>query len=237
MLVNSIYFEFGMKIVVLIPMKGYSERVKNKNMREFSNSPLYHATVREIMQSKYSPLIVINTDSEVIKQDVAQHFPHILVLDRPEALIGDLVPMNDIIGHDIEQVEADIFVQTHSTNPLMLASTLDRAIEAFIEQNDVFDSVFSVTRFQTRLYWQDGSAINHNPSELIRTQDLPPVFEENSNFFVFTKQSFKAAGNKRIGLKPMMFEIDKIEAVDIDEPIDFTIAEILYKSLRMGNPS
>ena len=222
----------GPSIAILLPMKGNSERVKNKNMREFAGRPLYHAVVSELARSKYSPQIVINSDSEVIKEDVAQHFPHILVLDRPEALIGDFVPMNDIIAHDIEQVQADIFVQTHSTNPLMLASTLDRAIDAFIEQNDVFDSVFSVTRFQTRLYWQDGTAINHNPAELIRTQDLPPVFEENSNFFVFTKQSFKAAGNKRIGLKPMMFEIDKIEAVDIDEPVDFTIAEVLYTALR-----
>jgi CMP-N-acetylneuraminic acid synthetase len=78
------------------------------------------------------------------------------------------------------------------------------------------------------LYWQDGSPVNHNPTELLRTQDLPPVFEENSNFFIFSKTSFEEAGKKRIGLKPKMFEVNKIEAVDIDNPEDFIIAEQLY---------
>ena len=84
---------------------------------------------------------------------------------------------------------------------------------------------------QTRLYKADGQAYNHNPEELLRTQDLEPLFEENSNFYIFTKESFLNSGKKRIGIKPFMFEIDKIEAVDIDEPQDFVIAESLYKLL------
>ena len=87
---------------------------------------------------------------------------------------------------------------------------------------------------QTRLYWKNGTAINHNPSELLRTQDLPPVYEENSNFYIFSKDSFNNCGNNRIGLTPQMFEIDKIEAVDIDNPHDFIIAENLYNFLSNG---
>jgi CMP-N-acetylneuraminic acid synthetase len=224
-----------MKVAVLIPMKGNSERVRNKNMRSFADRPLYHAVVSELSQSIYNPIIVINTDSQIIKSDLAECFPLVRVIDRPTNLIGDFVPMNDIIGYDITQIDSDLYVQTHSTNPLMLASTLDLAISKFIDLKSVYDSVFSVTKLQTRLYWKDGQPINHNPAELIRTQDLPPVYEENSNFFIFTRDSFINSGGKRIGSKPLMFEIDKIEAIDIDEPIDFTIAEILYKSLRKGN--
>lgn len=224
------------RVVILMPMKGNSERVKNKNMREFAGKPLYHAVLSELSKSRYQPTIAIDTDSETIKQDLSIHFPMVQIIDRPTELIGDFVPMNDIIRHDLSVLDADVFVQTHSTNPLMLASTLDRALDEFAVNRDRYDSVFSVTRFQTRLYWKDGSPINHNPAELLRTQDLPPVFEENSNFFIFTRDSFLNSGGKRIGITPMMFEIDKIEAVDIDEPVDFTIAEILYKSLRVSVP-
>lgn len=224
------------KVSILMPMKGNSERVKNKNMREFAGKPLCHAVLSELSKSRYQPTIAIDTDSETIKQDLSIHFPKVQIIDRPTELIGDFVPMNDIIRHDLSVLDADVFVQTHSTNPLMLASTLDRALDEFTANRDRYDSVFSVTRFQTRLYWKDGSPINHNPAELLRTQDLPPVFEENSNFFIFTRDSFLNSGGKRIGITPLMFEIDKIEAVDIDEPVDFTIAEILYKSLRVKAP-
>jgi len=217
------------KITVLVPMKGNSERVPNKNLRLFDGKPLYHAVISELLKSKCINQVVINTDSEKIKTDANQHFPTVLIVDRPLEICGDFVPMNDVIAYDMSQVPSDIYIQTHSTNPLMKIETLDNAIEAFLENRGKYDSVFSVTRLQTRLYWEDGSAVNHNPSELLRTQDLPPVFEENSNFFIFTKESFEKSGNKRIGLKPMMFPMNKIEAQDIDEPEDFIIAENLYK--------
>jgi N-acylneuraminate cytidylyltransferase len=136
--------------------------------------------------------------------------------------------MNEIIHYDMLKNGGEHFLQTHSTNPVLSANTLNKAIEEYFNNIPTFDSIFSVTKWQTRLYWQDGSPVNHNPTELLRTQDLPPVFEENSNFFIFSKTSFEEAGKKRIGLKPKMFEVNKIEAVDIDNPEDFIIAEQLY---------
>ncbi|TNE53587.1 MAG: acylneuraminate cytidylyltransferase family protein [Bacteroidetes bacterium] len=210
-------------------MKGNSERVPNKNLRSFDGKPLYHAIISELLKSKYITDIVINTDSEKIKEDANANFPSVIIVDRPQEICGDFVPMNDVIAYDMSQVNADIYIQTHSTNPLLKVETLDNAIKAFLDAGDQYDSVFSVTRMQTRLYWEDGKPVNHNPEELIRTQDLPPVFEENSNFFIFTKDSFEKAGNKRIGMNPMMFPMNKIEAQDIDEPEDFILAETLYK--------
>jgi CMP-N-acetylneuraminic acid synthetase len=218
-----------MKIAVLIPMKGNSERVPNKNLRLFDGKPLYHAIVSEILKSKHVNQIVINTDSEKIKEDCKLYFPSVILVDRPQEICGDFVPMNDVIEYDMKMVESDIYIQTHSTNPLLKHETLDEAIGKFLESNGKYDSVFSVTRMQTRLYWEDGKPVNHNPAELLRTQDLPPVFEENSNFFIFTKDSFEKSGKKRIGLKPLMFPMNKIEAQDIDEPEDFILAETLYK--------
>jgi len=217
-----------MKVTALLPMKGNSERVKNKNMRDFGGKPLYHAVMGVLLKCRNIDKVVINTDSEIIKNDALKNFDRVQVIDRPVEIQGDFVAMNDIIAYDLSKLDGEYFLQTHSTNPLVSPETIDRAIEYFFENLNKYDSVFSVTRLQTRLYWADGSPVNHNPAELLRTQDLPPVYEENSNFFVFSKASFSASGNKRIGLKPAMFEMNKLEAVDIDEPEDFELAELLY---------
>jgi len=103
------------------------------------------------------------------------------------------------------------------------------AIKKYFDNLDTFDSLFSVNRLQTRLYYQDGRPVNHDPGKLIRTQDLNPLFEENSNFYIFSRKSFFEAGGRRIGLRPQMFEIDKLEAIDIDDERDFELAEILYE--------
>lgn len=211
-------------------MKGNSERVPNKNLRQFDGHPLYHAMINVLRKSKYISGIYINTDSQNISDDVNRNFPDVHIIDRPEELLGDFVSMNKIIDYDLSQIDSEFFLQTHSTNPLLSVKTLDAAIEYYFNNLDKYDSVFSVTRWQTRLYWEDVSPINHDPKELIRTQDLTPVYEENSNFFLFTKKSFANASEKRIGLNPGMFTVNKIEALDIDEEEDFLIAEQLFKA-------
>lgn len=218
-----------MKITALLPMKAHSERVPNKNIKNFCGKPLYHAVLTALLRSEYIDKVVINTDSYIIKEDALKNFEKVVIIDRPKERQGDFVSMNDIIAYDLSKIEGDHFLQTHSTNPLLQSSTIDLAIESYLKNLNQFDSLFSVTRLQTRLYWKDGTPVNHNPNELLRTQDLPPVYEENSNFYIFSKKSFADAGGSRIGLKPLMFEISKLEAVDIDEPEDWEIAEILYK--------
>lgn len=221
-----------MSVFALLPMKGHSERVPNKNMRMFNGRPLYHCVAEVMEKSSHISEFIIDTDSQSIAEDAVKHFSKVRIIERPIELRGDFVPMNDIIAHDISISDSDHFLQTHSTNPLLTAKTIEAAINIYFNSLNHHDSLFSVTRWQTRLYWQSGEPVNHNPLELLRTQDLPPVFEENSNFYLFSRSSFAAAGNKRIGLKPRMYEMNKLEAVDIDEEEDFRIAEILYK-MRM----
>jgi len=219
------------KIKALLPMKGNSERVKNKNMRNFAGFPLYHAVMKSLLASKYIEYVVINTDSAIIAKDAKVNFGNkVIIIDRPKEIQGDFVSMNDIIAYDLTQLDGEHFLQTHSTNPLLKTKTIDQAIEKYFERLENFDSVFGVTKVQTRFYDKNANAINHNPNELLRTQDLEPMYEENSNFYIFSKEAFKNAGNKRIGLKPQIFEVNKLEAIDIDEPEDFTLAELLYKN-------
>ncbi len=218
-----------MKLKALLPMKGNSERVPNKNMRDFDGAPLYHAIVKSLLATKYISHVVINTDSEIIAEDATKNFgDKIIIIDRPKEIQGDYVSMNEIIKYDISKLEGEHFLQTHSTNPLLRAETIDNAIEKYFDGLEKYDSVFGVTKVQTRFYDKNAKPINHNPEELLRTQDLEPLYEENSNFYIFSKTAFANAGDKRIGLKPQIAEVNKLEAIDIDEPEDFKLAELLH---------
>jgi CMP-N-acetylneuraminic acid synthetase len=170
----------------------------------------------------------VDTDSEPVMDGLSRFFPQVKLIDRPGHLRADDVPMNEILLHDTQQVPADFHLQTHSTNPLLRAETISRAIQAFRTNYPKLDSLFSVTRWQTRLYDQNGRAINHNPMELIQTQNLPPVYEENSCIYIFNRANL-AAKRHRISDHPLMFEIDADEAWDIDEELDFEIADFLMR--------
>jgi len=217
-----------MQVTALLPMKGHSERVSNKNIRPFAGKPLFHHIASILEQSDRVKEIVINTDSDTIAKDAVSHFSKVRIIDRPREIRGDFVPMNDIIAHDVSVLEDSHFLQTHSTNPLLTLETLNQAIDTYFALPPEYDSLFSVTRLQTRLYWEDGRPVNHDPQELLRTQDLPPLFEENSNIYLFSKDSFAASGNKRIGNSPQMFEIASLEAMDIDTEENFILAEAIY---------
>jgi N-acylneuraminate cytidylyltransferase len=215
------------KIVSLLPMKGNSERVPNKNLKIFNSKPLYHSIVNTLLESKYVTDIIVNTDSEKIKKNIKDSFPQIKIIDRPKEIQGDFISMNKIIANDISKIDSDFFLQTHSTNPLLKASTIDNAIEEFFKNLKTYDSMFSVNSFQSRFFCKNNKPINHNPLELIRTQDLDPIYEENSNFYIFSRESFIKSNQNRIGLKPYLFPTDKIESIDIDDLNDFKIAESL----------
>jgi CMP-N-acetylneuraminic acid synthetase len=215
------------RIVAFVPMRHSSERVVGKNYRSFAGRPLYHQIVETLLNCPQIDLVCIDTDSPVIMEDAAAQFPQVKVLLRPEHLRDGATPMNDVLLNSVAQVPAEFYLQTHSTNPLLRSETVSRAIEQFLSQSE-HDSLFGVTRLQTRLYDAQGQAMNHDPQVLLRTQDLPPVYEENSNLYLFTKRILEERQN-RIGYHPMMFEIDREEAWDIDEEIDFRVAEFFYK--------
>ncbi len=219
----------GRSITALVPMKGHSERMPGKNTRLLCGAPLFHWILDSLCQSEYVVDIVVDTDDDAIADDVQKRFSRVTLLSRPEDIRGDYVPMNAIIKYDLTQCRGDHFIQTHSTNPLLTGGTIDAAIARYFDGLGTYDSLFSVTRHQARMYWQDGRPINHDPEELLPTQLLDPIYEENSNFYVFSKASFAQSGDRRIGLRPQMFDVNPLEAVDIDEEQDFVLATILMK--------
>jgi len=219
------------KIVALVPMRHHSERVPGKNYRLFVQRPLYHHIAATLFACPMITEVVIDTDSETIKQDVIKEFPKVRLIDRPHHLRAETIPMNDVLLHDVSQVDADYYLQTHSTNPLLTKETISKAIKTFLENHSMYDSLFSVTKYQVRLWDKFSRAINHNPEILLRTQDLEPVFQENSCLYIFSRETLEKRHN-RIGEHPLLFEIDRIESWDIDDQLDFEIAELLYLKYR-----
>lgn len=211
----------------LVPMKAHSERVPNKNVREFAGRPLYHWIMESLREAECVGDIVVNTDSETIAEEAARLFG-VTVLGRPSHLLGDMVGIQPLIEWDLQHSSGDLYLQTHSTNPLVRPATIDRAIRTFVEQ-DEHDSLFSVTEHHTRLYWADGRPVNHDPDHLVRTQDLEPILEENSCIYVFPRRMFELRGH-RLGDRPLLMSVDPLEAVDIDEPHDFEIAEAVMRT-------
>ena len=198
-------------ITALVPIKRNSQRIPNKNFLEINSKPLFFWILDSLLNSEFVDEIVINHDDNYTVQEVSKYFNSIKFCKRPDELFGDKVSMNKIIDDDLNHSDGTVYLQTHSTNPLLKVSTINNALNRMLATKLEKDSIFSVTKIQTRLYDQEGKAINHNPKELIRTQDLPPIFEENSCFFIFTKGSFAKSNKQRIGVNPEMFEIEKIE--------------------------
>lgn len=215
------------RIVALVPMRHHSERVAGKNYRPFAGRMLYHHIVKSLLGCMLIDEVAIDTDSPVIIEDASQNFPAVRILERPEHLRADTISMNDVLLHDVTKVKSDYYLQTHSTNPLLTTETIGRAIETFLDNRPTYDSLFSVTRIQSRLWDSQGRAINHDPAILLRSQDLPAVYEENSCLYIFQRSTLEARGN-RIGERPLMFETDREEAWDIDEELDFRVAQFLY---------
>ena len=122
-------------------MRHYSERVPGKNYREFAGRPLYRYIVESLLNCSLVDQVCIDTDSPIIVEDAARNFPDVKIIERPENLRADTVPMNDILLYDVSQVEADYYIQTHSTNPLLSAKSISEAIQSFLDSNDVQHAV------------------------------------------------------------------------------------------------
>jgi CMP-N-acetylneuraminic acid synthetase len=219
------------KLAAIVPMRHSSERVPGKNYRDFAGKPLFHHVIQTLLDCPLIDKVIIDTDSPIVIEQAQASFPDVLVLERPEHLRDGAIPMNDVLLNSINQVPSEFYLQTHSTNPLLTVETLTAGIKKFFDIQPMYDSLFSVTRKHVRFWDSLARPINHNQNILLRTQDLPPIFEENSCFYVFTKSILERKHN-RIGDRPFLFEMPEIEAQDIDVEFNFIVAELLYKMIN-----
>lgn len=224
-------------LVALLPMKAHSQRVSGKNFRLLGGRPLFRWMLDTLLSIPAIGTIVINTDARaLLETDPAIRSERVLIRERSADISGDQVSMNRIIADDVSAVVGSTYLMTHTTNPFLSPATILSALAAYREacRAGRADSLFSVNRLQTRLYRGDGSAVNHDPENLLRTQDLVPWFEENSCLYVFSAEGFARTG-ARIGDRPLLFETPRLESVDIDEPDDWRLAELLAARRATGS--
>jgi CMP-N-acetylneuraminic acid synthetase len=219
-------------VTAFVPMRHFSRRVPGKNYRPLGGRPLYHHVVENLLSCPAVREVVIDTDSDLILEDAASSFPErVRLIRRAEHLLGEFASIHEILLHDAIAAGADVCLQTHSTNPFVSPETVGRAIAAYLESRPEHDSLFTVTPRQVRFYWPDGRPVNHDPENLLRTQDLPPIYEENSCMYIVDRATLERRRN-RLGDRPLMFPVAGEEASDIDDEEDWDLVEALYEARR-----
>lgn len=212
-----------MKTVALIPIKLGSKRVPQKNIKPFfDGTPLMFFIQQTCLDSKLIDEVYVYCSDESVKPYI---LPDVHFIKRPEELDGDDKNANDIIRAFMKEVVADIYVNAHATSPFAKVETINKCIEEV--RSGKFDSAFCAENIKSFM-WKDGRPINFDPDHFPRTQDLPDVFAETSIAYVFTRESFLKY-NRRVGVRPFICEVGKIEAMDIDYPEDFAICDAIYR--------
>ena len=209
----------------MIPIKLNNERVPNKNLKRFyDGKPLIEFIQQSTIKTKSINEVYIYCSDETI---VKFAIKGVKVLIRPKYLDEDKSNANDIFREFMKVIDADIYVIAHATSPFTRSTSIETCIQQVVLGN--YDSAFLAKKMQEFL-WRNNEPLNFDVQNFPRTQDLDPIYSETSGAFVFTKNTF-LNHNRRVGIKPYIHEVDAIEAIDIDYPIDFEIANAIYRGI------
>jgi CMP-N-acetylneuraminic acid synthetase len=221
-----------MKVVALIPVRSGSVRVKNKNLKPFAGSNLLKLKIEQLLKIKNIDEIVINSNSDEMLE-IAKEYPVTLV-KREEKFASNEVSMSEVYKNMAENIKGDIIVYTNCTSPLIKAKTIEKMIDLYkgMDKKE-YDSINSCHDIKEFL-WLHGKAINYDTENQPRSQDLPRIVALNFAVSIISKEDMIRHKNL-IGKKPFLYTIDEIESTDIDTPLDFEIAEYLYKKEQEHN--
>lgn len=216
-----------MKIVAVVPMKLNNQRLPQKNTKPFTNGePLCHYILSTLLQIEKLDAVYVYCSNPDIQKFIPQGVKY---LKRSKLLDQDLTSMTEVLNSFTKEVQADVYVMTHTTAPFITKEAIEKGLDAVL--NGKYDSAFSARRVQDFL-WKDGSPFNYNLDKIPRTQDLPILYEETSGFYIY-KREVMSELHCRIGKNPYIVEVGEIEAIDIDEPEDFLIADAIYNYRMM----
>ena len=210
------------RVVAIVPAKGRSTRVPGKNLRLMAGKPMVGHILDTLQRCTLVDEVYLDSDSPV-SLDLGRSMG-VPVIERPPQLASDATNGNHLLLFHASRVEADIYLQTFATNPLLRAATIDRAIERLLD-SPAHDSLFGVVR-EHAFFWNDRGPVNYDPATLPRTQDLPPFYRETTGLYLIRRPALLSR-RARIGARPVLFEVDPIEATDVDYEHDFRRAESL----------
>ena len=211
-----------MKIIAMIPIKLNNERIPNKNLKRFDDgTPLCQLLFNTLSKVEEIDEIYCYCSNPAIKEYLTGR---VKFSQRSESLDTPQTKAGDFINAFLNDVDTDILVLSHVTSPFLKSDTVKKCIDAV--KSGKYDSAFTASKLQEFL-WRDGVPLNFDPSSIVRSQELPNIYEETSGCFTFTRQIFEET-RRRVGYNPYICEVDKIEGIDIDYPQDFEIANAIY---------
>lgn len=214
-----------MKTVAVVPMKLNNRRLPQKNTKCFTNGkPLCFYILSTLLEVEEIDEVYVYCSNPDIKEFIPEGVHY---LKRSESLDQDTTSMTEVLTCFTEEVPADIYVMTHTTAPFISRESIQKGLCAVVSGE--YDSSFAAKKLQDFL-WKDGKPFNYELDNIPRTQDLPAMYEETSGFYIYQREVMKDL-HRRIGNKPYIVEVGEIEAVDIDEPEDFMIADAIYNHI------
>lgn len=220
-----------MKIVSFIPIKLNNQRLPGKNLLPLNNRPTCDYIFETISNVDTIDEKYVYCSDDAIKPYIAPYTDKGLrFLKRNSNLDGFQVKGLEIIEHFVKDIDADIYVLTHVTQPFTKSESVKNALEKVISGE--YDSAFSAVGLQDYM-WMNGKPLNYDMKNIVRTQELEPIYLETGAFFIFRKEVFTNLG-QRIGNRPYIYEIDQFEAVDIDTSEDFEFAQVVAQYLSKG---
>ena len=219
------------KLTAILPMRGGSKRVPRKNLRDLGGKPLFAWALEEVISLEIVDRVVVDSEDDEILENVNELFPEIETSRRPKSLAEDDSSMIDVLKHFVDNYQSDWYLQFHSTSPFIRASEISEAWTQLTEQGRDYDSAFSVSPIQARMWSKDGRPINHDPKNLLPTQELENIFVENSLFYIFSGEVLFSSKN-RIGSNPLIFTTSELSSVDIDTEDQFILAESIAKGIK-----
>ncbi|MBR0502017.1 MAG: acylneuraminate cytidylyltransferase family protein [Paludibacteraceae bacterium] len=212
------------KVVAIVPMKLNNQRLPGKNIMSFDGGdPLCCYILNTLKKvSEIEEIFVFCSNPEIKK-----YLPEgITYMKRSEELDRDTTSMNEVLSAFADEVEADVYVMTHATSPFVSSDSIRKGLLSVLSGEH--DSAFAVKRIQ-KFLWKDDEPLNYSLDKIARTQDLPPIYEETSGFYIYRRPIIKDM-NRRIGVNPIKIEVSDMEAVDIDEKSDFDLANMIYQN-------
>ena len=210
-----------------IPIKLISERIENKNFLDINGKPLFAYVIKNLLDIDLVDEILINYDTEEVKDRILEHFEDIKFVKRLDNLMNPKESVNKLIASDLDNIKNEFIIQTHVTNPMVSKNTFLDALNLYLKNKK---ALFSVTEHHSRFYSDELKEINHDMNVLLPTQELNPIYEDNSNFYIFSKNQFFQNDLSRIGKSSGIFKVSKFESFDIDTYEDLELVRILISS-------
>lgn len=216
-----------MKVVVFLPVKGTSERIKNKNISLLNGKPLFLHTLEKLVKCPFFDEVFLDTEMDAI-YDMGKH-TGCTYLKRDPALASNKTDGHSLFYNEAKKVDADIYVQILGTSPFIKPSTIERGINILKEHGDEYDSVVLVKRDKQYTWNADGPA--YDREHIPNSKDLPDTIIETMGLYI-TNKHVAIDMKRRYGLKPYLLDAEPIEATDVNYPLDFEYAEVISKGLK-----